>query len=52
MPFSLASCASTWAESAGEQLSITAVVLVIAYFVFLHVRSRGLRTTGTQGLTD
>lgn len=43
---------ATWAEGAGEQLSITAVVLVIAYFGFMHLRSRGLRTTGTQGLTD
>lgn len=46
---------ANWAESAGEQLSITALVLVIAYFVFLHLRNPGPRTTGTtgtQGVTD
>lgn len=43
---------ANWAESAGEQLSITAFVLVIAYFIFMHLRNRGRGPVETQTVTD
>ncbi|MCT1658080.1 hypothetical protein [Brevibacterium luteolum] len=43
---------ANWAERAGEQLSITALVLVISYFVFMHLRNRGRGPVETQTVTD